>query len=228
MASFNWAEHLLGVSHHNVPVVTAAAVAGMLVVGSVAGRAALGAGEKAIEPAGKLSIKGAFEALTEFITSLTDMVIGPSGRKFVPIFGAIFTYVFFNNAFGLIPSSAPATESINSTLAIGIFSFLFYNYIGFKESGIKYLGHFMGPVWYMAPFIFVIEIISHMIRPLSLGLRLSSNMTSDHTLMGIFLELAPWGVPVLFYVFGLFVCFVQAFVFLLLSMAYVMLATHHD
>lgn len=228
MASFHWAEHLLGVSQDHVPVATAAAVAGLLVVGSVAGRVALGSGEKAVEPSGKFSVKGVFEALTEFITGLSDMVIGPSGRKFVPIFGAIFTYIFFNNVFGLIPSSAPATESINATLAVGIFAFLFYNYIGFKEHGIKYLGHFMGPVWYLAPFIFVIELLSHMIRPFSLGLRLASNMTSDHTLMAIFLDLAPWGVPVLFYIFGVFVCFVQAFVFLLLSMAYVMLATQHD
>lgn len=228
MASFHWAEHLLGVSHDYVPVVTAATVTGVLVVGSVAGRLALGAGDKAVQPAGKFSVKGIFETLTEFVVGLSDMVVGHGGRKFVPIFGAIFTYIFLNNVMGLIPATTPATENINSTIAVGIFSFLLYNYIGFKENGIKYLAHFMGPIWALAPFLFVIEVVSHFIRPFSLGLRLASNLRSDHVLMGIFLDLAPWGVPVVFYVFGLFVCLVQAFVFLLLSMVYVSLATHHD
>ena len=87
----------------------------------------------------------------------------------------------------------------------------------------------MGPVWNLAPLIFVIEIISHCVRPLSLALRLRGNMYGDHLVLSIFSDLVPLGVPVIFLFIGLFVCFVQAFVFSLLSMVYISLATeHHD
>ena len=71
----------------------------------------------------------------------------------------------------------------------------------------------MGPIWWIAPLLFAIEVISHLFRPFTLGLRLMGNMTGDHTVLGAFLELVPIGVPVVFYCLGLFVCAVQALVF---------------
>jgi F-type H+-transporting ATPase subunit a len=100
--------------------------------------------------------------------------------------------------------------------------------MGLKENGVGYLKHFLGPLIWLAPLLLPIELISHMVRPASLGLRLAGNMTGDHTVLGIFLNLVPIGVPMVFYVLGLFVCFLQAFVFSLLSMVYISMATAHD
>ena len=238
MAHFNWTQLIPGVDHHNTHVATAVAVTGALVVLSVAGRVALGKGETAVIPAGKLSIKGIFEALIEFIATLTDMVLGSHGKKFIPLFASVFTFILVNNLVGLLPGMTPATDNFNTTFAVGIFTFLVYNIVGIREKGFKYLHDFVGhlpvTIW-MVPLMilmFFIELLSHAFRPVSLGLRLAGNMTGDHAVLGVFLELLPapfvYFVPMIFYVLGLLVCFIQAFVFTLLSMAYVMMAQAHE
>ena len=227
-----------GVDHHNTHVATAAVVTLGLIGLSLAGRLALGSGEKAVIPAGKFSIKGIFEALIEFNVNLSEMVLGSHGRKFVPLFASIFTFILINNLVGLVPGMTPATDNFNTTFAVGIFTFLVYNIIGIKEKGFAYIHDFLGhlpvSVW-MIPLLilmFFIELLSHAFRPVSLGLRLAGNMTGDHAVLGVFLELLPspfvYFVPMIFYVLGLLVCFIQAFVFTLLSMAYVMMAQAHD
>jgi F-type H+-transporting ATPase subunit a len=226
-AHFTWYD-LAGVDHHNTYVAAAVSVTALIVVLSVVARLALGSGEAAIQPAGKLSVKGFFEAFTEFINAIIKMVLGDHGKHYIPLFGSIFFYVIFNNIFGLIPGLTAATANINSALAIGLFSFVTYNFIGLRHGGLHYVQHFLGPVWWMAWLLLPIELISHMVRPISLGMRLSVNMTADHTILGTFLDLAPWGVPVIFYGMGTFVSIVQAFVFTLLSMVYVMMATAED
>jgi F-type H+-transporting ATPase subunit a len=226
-AHFTWYD-LLGVDHHNTSVAAAITVTALIIVISVIARLALGSGEAAVAPAGKLSIKGFFEAFTEFINGLIKMVLGDHGKHFIPLFGAIFFYVIFNNLFGLIPGLTAATSNINAALAIGLFSFVTYNAIGLKHGGLHYVQHFLGPVWWMAWLLLPIELISHMVRPISLGMRLSVNMTADHTILGTFLDLSPYVVPVIFYGMGTFVSIVQAFVFTLLSMVYVMMATAED
>jgi F-type H+-transporting ATPase subunit a len=122
----------------------------------------------------------------------------------------------------------PATENLNTTLGMGLIIFLYYNYMGLKENGLSYLKHFMGPILWLAPLMVVIELISHLVRPVSLGLRLANVMKGDHTVLGIFLDLVPVLLPIPFYILGIFVCFVQAFVFTLLSMVYVSMSIDHD
>jgi F-type H+-transporting ATPase subunit a len=209
-------------------VSTAATTTGLIAVLAIAGRVALGSGDRAVTPAGRFSLKGIFELLTEMIVGLAEMVIGEAGKKYVPMFAAIFTYVWFNNLLGLVPGMTPATDNINTTLALGVFSFVMYNALGFREHGFGYLKQFMGPLIYIAPLMLIIELISHVIRPLTLGLRLAGNITADHAVLSIFLEMVPAGVPAIFYGMGLFVATIQAFVFTLLSMIYVSLAISHD
>lgn len=231
-AHFNWLQLVPGVTHDNVIVATAATVGGVLILGAVAGRMALGAGESAITPAGKFSLKGVFELITEFIVGIADMVIGEEGRKFVPMFAAIFLFVWINNLVGLIPGMTPATDNINTTLALGLFSFAMYNYYGFKEHGPGYLKQFLGPLLLLAPLMVVIELIGHLVRPLTLGLRLYGNIMADHTVLSVFLGMFEnlWFIPVpaIFYGMGIFVASMQAFVFTMLSMIYVSMAISHD
>ncbi len=228
MVHFNWTQLIPGVGHEYMHVATAA-VAGVGLVGlSIAGRAALGKGDTAYIPAKGFSIKGFFEFIIDFIVGISDMVIGEDGRRYVPMFASIFLYIWINNFLGLIPGMTPATDNINTTVAVGLFTFIAYNFYGFKEHGVAYLKHFMGPLLLLAPLMIPIELISHLVRPMSLGLRLQGNMMGDHTVLGIFLDLVPYGVPVIFYFLGIFVCTMQAFVFTMLSMIYVSMSISHD
>ena len=227
--SFNLASQIPGVGVEYEHVATnAMVVAGLIVFGFVARSSMKKKGDAAVTPDGHLSARGIFEMIVEFIQGLVDMVIGHHGRKFTPFFAAIFTFVFANNLVGVLPGMTPATEQINTTLAMGTFMFLVYNFLGIKENGLAYLKHFLGPLLWLAPLMVVIELISHIVRPLSLGLRLANVMTGDHTVVGIFTDLVPLALPIPFYLLGMFVCFVQAFVFTLLSMVYIALATAHD
>jgi F-type H+-transporting ATPase subunit a len=213
-------------------VVTGIIVGGLMILISFAARAALGNGEVAVTPAGRFSLKGMFESMIEFIVGISDLVIGEEGRKFVPLFAAIFFYILFSNLIGLIPGIIPATDNINTTFALGIVSFFIYNIFGLKENGASYLKHFLGPVLWLFPMMLPIELFSHAIRPLTLGLRLQGNIMADHMVLSVFLDLfdKAWfiPIPVVFYGMGVFVSCMQAFVFTMLSMIYVSVAVAHD
>ncbi|MCM2280520.1 MAG: F0F1 ATP synthase subunit A [Bdellovibrionaceae bacterium] len=232
---FTWFD-LAHVDHHYTYVAVNICVTVLLVMLSLAGNLALGKGEAAIRPASHFSLKGLFEALTEFIVGIVKMVFsGHGGMHYVAVFGPIFTYIIFNNLFGLIPGMTAATANINAAIAIGVCSFIYYNIEGFKHAGLHYLQHFAGPSmghWLatalLACVMVPIELISNFIRPFSLGIRLSVNMTADHTILGTFIDLTKAVIPVIFYGMGTFVSFVQAFVFTLLSMVYVIMATADD
>lgn len=225
---FNWTQLIPGVGHHYVHVATLVIASLLIMMIGLRARVALGSGESSVVPTGKFSVRGIFEILTEFIAGLADQVIGHHGRAFAPYFAAIFTYILFNNLVGIIPGMTPATENFNTTFAFGVFSFLAYNIVGLKNGGLGYLKHFLGPVLWLAPLMLVIELISHFIRPLTLGLRLANVMTGDHTVLSVFLNLFPVGPAIPFYLMGLLVSLIQAFVFTLLSMVYVALATADD
>lgn len=228
MSAFNWIEQVPGVTHANVHIATSVVSVSLMFVLAALGRVSLGQGKEAVIPSKGFSLKGIFEQLIEFNASLADTVIGHEGRAFVPMFTTIFFFIFINNIFGLFPGMAPATENINTGMAVGLFVFTVYNGFGFYVHGLSYFKHFMGPIWWLAPMIFVVELFSHLVRPLTLGLRLKANMVADHTVLGVFTELVPYVVPTPFYLMGLFVSAMQAFVFTILSMIYVAMAMSHD
>ncbi len=178
-----------------------------------------------------ITFRNIVEAVGQFVYNLARNIMGEEqAKRYYSVIVLLFSFIFINNVIGLIPGFLPPTDNFNTTLALGIFVFIYYNYQGIKEQGIiGHIKHFMGPVWYLAILIFPIELISHAVRPLSLGLRLKGNMEGDHLVLSIFSNLVPYIVPIPFYVIGLFVCFMQAFVFTLLTMVYISLATaHHD
>lgn len=232
LGHFSWLQFIPGVGHHYLHVASALLTSVVMIIVGVIVRRQLRAHQKKNEnnsPCKRFSPLGFCEVMLEFICSQSDAIIGKSGRHFVPFFTFLFLFIFLNNFLGLLPGFTPATDNLNTTFAIGIISFVLYNVLGIKEQGvINYIKHFMGPIWWIAPLLFAIEVISHLFRPFTLGLRLMGNMTGDHTVLGAFLELVPIGVPVIFYCLGLFVCFVQALVFTLLSMVYVSMAVAHN
>lgn len=228
LTHFTWANLIPGVGDDLAHVATVGVVSVVVIIAALVGRSSLGQGENAIVPAARFSLRGIFELLTEFIVGLTDMIIGHHGRKFVPFFTALFTFILVNNLMGVLPGVVPATQNINLTFAMGLFSFAAYNYYGLKENGLHYLKHFLGPFLPLAVIMLPIELVSNFIRPFSLSMRLANVMSGDHTVLGVFLDLVPVIVPIPFYLLGIFVCFIQAFVFTLLSMVYISMATAHE
>jgi F-type H+-transporting ATPase subunit a len=187
--------------------------------------------ETAVIPDKGITYRNIVEAYGSFIYAQVRAVLGEKDApKYFSFVATMFIVIFVSNMIGLIPGFLPPTESINTTLALGVFSFLYFNIKGCKEVGtLNYLKHFAGPLWYMAILIFPIEIISTCIRPVSLALRLYGNMYGDHMVLSTFSNLAPLLVPIVFMLLGTLVSFIQAYVFVMLSMVYVSLATaHHD
>jgi F-type H+-transporting ATPase subunit a len=183
----------------------------------------------ALVPEPRLSYFSFFEIVAEFLYKITHLAM-PVDRValYYPIVGSLFVFIFTANLVGLVPGFLPPTENMNTTFAMGVFVFLYYNYAGWKTHGWGYLKHFLGPALWLAPLMFVIELASHLFRPLSLALRLRGNILGDHIVLGIFTDLVPYVVPVLFYGLGIFVSFLQAFVFCLMTMVYLSLSTSHD
>ena len=168
---------------------------------------------------------------------MMEDIIGPQGLKYFPVIMTFAVLILVSNLMGLFPLFMSPTAAVSVTFALGISSFLYYNYIGIKENGVLgHLKHLAGPIWWIAPLIFPIELISNFIRPFSLGIRLFGNMFADEkvaaTMATIFPPYTYWIVPVHLGLMGLsiFVAFIQTFVFILLSQLYLSEVTHdsHD
>ncbi|MBW1721696.1 MAG: F0F1 ATP synthase subunit A [Deltaproteobacteria bacterium] len=148
-------------------------------------------------------------------------ITGPEGRAFFPFIATIFLYILVSNLIGLIPGFFSPTANINTTLSMAICTFILTHAIGIKFHGVKYIKHFLGPVWALAPIMFIIESIGHLARVMSLSVRLFGNIMGKEKILGILfalagLYLAP--LPILF--LGILVSFIQALVFMLLSIVY--------
>lgn len=213
-------------------VASGALVGGLLCVLSLQAKRALTRASNPLVPDERLSLRNCAELVALFIKNLGEMVLGKEGKKYFPFVGSLFIYVFLSNALGLIPGFSMPTDYVPFNLGLALTVFVLYNYWGVRDVGLlNYLKHMCGPLWIIAPLFFVIELVSHCFRPISLSLRLFGNMTGDHLALGIFTDLTKSSfipIPVIFYFLGLFVCFMQAFVFTLLTMVYIQLATAHE
>jgi F-type H+-transporting ATPase subunit a len=169
------------------------------------------------------------------VRNLIVDVVGPHGVKYFPVVATFGVLILVSNLLGFIPGMMAPTSSTSVTFALGISSFAYYNYIGIKENGLfGHLRHFMGPVLAIAPLLFIIELISNLVRPMSLGIRLFGNMFADEKVVESISSLRPpwtsFGVPILLMPLGLFVAFIQTFIFMFLSMVYISEVSHppHD
>lgn len=169
------------------------------------------------------------------VRNMLEDVVGPHGLQYFPVVMTFALLILISNLMGFFPLFMSPTASTSVTFALGLTSFLYYNYIGIKENGIfGHLKHLAGPIWWIAPLIFLIELISNLIRPFTLGIRLFANIFSDEKVMDTIAHLAPgityWLVPILLMPLSLFVAFIQTFVFVLLSQLYISEVSHppHD
>lgn len=165
------------------------------------------------------------------IRGMIEDIIGPQGLKYFPVVLTFAVLILVSNLMGLFPLFMSPTAATSVTFALGISSFLYYNYVGIKENGLfQHLKHLAGPVWWIAPLIFPIELISNFIRPFSLGIRLFGNMFADEqvssTVATLFPPVTYWIMPIFLMPLGVFVAFIQTFVFVLLSQLYLSEVSH--
>jgi F-type H+-transporting ATPase subunit a len=174
-----------------------------------------------------LSVRTLMEVMVSGILGIMRDSMGHVAPRFLYLVGTLAFFILFSNLSGIVPGFSPPTENLNTTLACALVVFTMTHVYGFKEHGPSYLKHFVGPFWWLAWLMIPIEIISHLARPMSLSLRLFGNVMGDHKVGAIFFMLVPLAVPIFTLVLGLFVSFVQTFVFMLLTMVYFSGAIEH-
>ena len=171
----------------------------------------------------------AFEVIYQFLRGESEDQIGHDAHKYFGYFATVFLFILFCNLIGIIPGFESPTMSPSVPAGCALATFVYYNVAGIQANGIvQYLKHFAGPMWYLAPLIIPIEIISHMARPLSLTIRLYANMLAGEKVTTVFLGLTYFAVPALFMGLHVFVSFLQAYIFVLLTMMYVNGAVSHE
>lgn len=157
----------------------------------------------------------------EFFRASAEEIAGHDGPRYLAFFGTIFIFILFLNLIGLIPGFDSPTMYPMVPLGFAVATFFFYHAAGIKRLGPRYIKQFMGPMLLLAPFMFVIEIISHFARPLSLTVRLYANMFAGEEVYLTVTSLTKLIIPVIFIGLHLFVSFLQAYIFMLLAMVYV-------
>src|SRR6185369_10328033 len=171
------------------------------------------------------TIPGGLQNFMEVVIGgIENMIVetmGEHGRSFFPLIATLAIFVLVSNLIGLVPGFFPPTANINTTAACAIIVFITTHVVGIKHHGLHYLKHFCGPIVWLAPIMFFIEVIGHLSRPVSLTLRLFGNMNGHELVLMIFFALAPFLVPLPMMLMGVLVSFIQAFVFMLLAMIYI-------
>ncbi|MBI5328015.1 MAG: F0F1 ATP synthase subunit A [Deltaproteobacteria bacterium] len=171
------------------------------------------------------------ELLVEGMKNLVEETMGHHGKKYFPFIATFGIYILISNILGLIPGMLPPTANLNTTAGLAVIVFIATHIIGIKEHGFKYLKHFIGPIGglpvilmiVMTPLMIFVETISHLVRPVSLSLRLFGNIMGHELIVGVLLLLMPLAYPLLALstALGVLVAFIQAFIFSLLSMMYI-------
>lgn len=190
-----------------------------------------------VVPSPKPSVYNVLESGLGGLYSTAQKIIGPEASHYFPVIATLALFILFSNLLGLVPGFLPPTDSLNTTLACGLFVFIYYNFHGLRVNGWKHVEHLANPAgewwgWFLAPLMLPLELVSHMFRPITLAIRLAANMTADHAVLGAFL--GAFGVLSGFLGFaplllGILVCCIQTAVFCILAMVYLGMAVEtHD
>ncbi len=194
-------------------------------------------------------VQNFMEVVLEQFQALLDDVIGHEGRRYLPLVATLGLFILVSNLLGIVPGLISPTANLNTTAACALIVFFTYHWIGVRKQGLrKYLRHFVGPVIWLGPLMFIIEVFSHLARPLSLALRLFGNLTGGHILLAVIFflmglhGLIGWaisgslagafmgglgGILMIAFTVGfliplkILVSFLQAFIFVMLTMLYI-------
>lgn len=142
-------------------------------------------------------------------------------RKYLPLTATIALLVFVANIIGIIPGFEAPSSSWSFTLVLALIVFVYYHFEGIRTNGfVHYFGHFMGPIKWLAPLMFPVEVISHFSRVVSLSFRLFGNIKGDDIFLLVMLMLAPWVAPLAAFAILAFMACLQAFIFMILTYVY--------
>ena len=176
------------------------------------------------------------EQVVESLNAFTVGIIGPGGERYTPLIGTVFLYILLSNLIGIIPGMHSPTANISVTLALGVIVFLYVQYEGIRTNGpVNYVKHFMGPMPLLTPLMLPVELISEIVKPFTLAVRLFGNIFGEDVILivlaGLGLNLLhvpglPLHFPVLF--LSVITAVVQALVFSMLTCIYLSLIAHHD
>lgn len=220
--------HFVGLDKMWMPTLAALLSTAILILAGFSYRRSVLSAAKPGRPTGRFGLRYLVEMSLDGMYGLSKDAAGDRAGEHFPILAGLFLFIILNNLMGLVPGFAPATLSMDTNVGMGLVVFVYYNYVGIKEHGAGYIKHFLGPVAFIAPLMFFIELVSHGSRPLSLGLRLAGNIFGDHTLLTVFTTLTYVVFPAALLFFGLLVAVVQSYVFALLSSIYISMAVSHD
>jgi F-type H+-transporting ATPase subunit a len=168
------------------------------------------------------------EILHGFVSEQAESIIGHDFERYVPFVTVVFIFILLSNLLSLLPGFISPTAKPWVPLGVATLTFLYYHYHGIRENGVGYIKQFLGPIWWLAPLMLPIEIISHFARILSLTVRLYANMFAGDLVVLAFFSLIPIAFPAVFLGLHLLVSVIQAAVFMLLAMIYLGQATAHD
>jgi F-type H+-transporting ATPase subunit a len=196
-------------------------VAIVLIVFFVAVRASL-----SVEHPGTL--QHIMESVYDMIDTQSESIIGHESKRYLSYIITLGLFILICNLLGLIPFFETPTGNPAVPLGCAVVTWFFYHVHGLRANGPGYIKHFMGPVLWLAPLMFLIEVCSHLARMMSLTVRLYANMFVGDMVILVFFSMIPLGVPVIFLGLHLFVSLIQTFIFVLLAMVYLGEATAHE
>ncbi len=168
------------------------------------------------------------EMTHEFVSEQGESVIGHGYERFVTYLTVLGLFILVGNLMGLVPGLESPTANVVVPLGFALTTFIYYHFHGIRENKGAYIKQFLGPVWWLAPLLFPIELISHFARIISLTVRLYANMFAGDLVTLAFFSLIPVGIPLVFMFLHLGVALVQAYVFMVLAMIYLSLAVSHE
>ena len=166
-------------------------------------------------------VQNVMETILGGFDDLVTETMGPEGRKFFPLIATLGLYILASNLIGLFPGFESPTANLNTTVSVAIVVFITTHVVGIRLHGMKYIKHFLGPIWWLTPLMVVIEIVSHLARPLSLSVRLFGNIMGEDKVLAVVVLLVPFLVPLPVFVLMIFTSFIQTIVFMLLAMMYI-------
>ncbi len=204
-------------------------VLGFVIYGGMRFKAGLASADGGLVPPRKMNLRNFFEVMTESVYGMVEGAMGDkNAKRFFPLVGTLWMFILFGNLIGLVPGFVSPNDTLKTNLVLAGTVFFATHIYGIKEHGLAYFKHFLGPVPAIAPLMLVIELVSHIARPISLSLRLMGNMVADHKVVFTFFTLVPLLVPLPFLLLGLLICLVQAIVFCTLTMVYLSMAVEHE
>jgi F-type H+-transporting ATPase subunit a len=168
------------------------------------------------------------EMIHGFVSNQADSIVGHGAQRYVMFTTCVLLFVLISNLLGMVPGLLAPTSIATVPLGVALLCWFYYHYHGLREQGAGYFKQFLGPVWWIAPMMVPIEIISHLARILSLTVRLFANMFAGEMVTLVFFSLIPIGIPLIFMALHLGVAVIQAYIFMLLTLIYVSQAVSHE